>query len=188
MSIDTTTFYAGDRDHDVEAVVRFSGVKRWHMINTQITQTLAEHSANVALLAFLIAKTTPGMFFGDSHSVATHALIHDLSEVFTGDIPTPTKRYIAGLDDLERKVTPTIFETRPGKNQKMLIKLCDLGDGIRFIRLHGVDSTGQHAMNGLNAQYQQLKKDIVLTDDSVAWPRLVQDHVFEKVNAYVHGF
>lgn len=186
MSIDLKVFYASEHNHDVEAVVRFSGVKRWHMVNTQVMQTLAEHSANVALLAFLIAKSTPGMYFGDSHNVCTHALVHDLPEVFTGDIPTPTKQYLAGLDDLERKTLPSIFQTRPGKDQKTLIKLCDLADGIRFIRLHGVDSTGVHAMAGLQAQFQQMKKEIILGDEVTGWPRAVQDHVFENVNAYVH--
>jgi hypothetical protein len=48
----------------IETVMRLHSVKRWHMIDTTRIQTLAEHSANVALLAFYIARTAPRMFFG----------------------------------------------------------------------------------------------------------------------------
>lgn len=152
--IDPTPFYAYGSDRaGVETVMRFHAVKRWHMIDTTRNQTLAEHSANVALLAYYIAAHSPEMFFGSSTSVCTIALLHDIDEVFTGDIPSHTKKFLSGLNDLENTTTPACFKVSGlPERVKSLIKLCDLADGIRFIRLHGVDITARHAREGLERQ------------------------------------
>ncbi|CAB4120823.1 HD domain containing protein, partial [uncultured Caudovirales phage] len=100
-------FYAyGKNRASIEAVMRFHAVKRWHMIDTTRQQTLAEHSANVALLAYHIALHAPLMIFGGALAVSGMALLHDIDEVFTGDIPTHTKQHLIGLQELEDQNTP----------------------------------------------------------------------------------
>lgn len=65
----------------------------------------------------------------------------------------------------------------------MLIKMCDIADGIRFIRLHGVDMTAAHAQEGLEDQ-------IIKIFDSAAaeyhWPTHVMDHVKEYIMFYAY--
>ena len=49
------------------------------------TESVAEHSWRIALMAFLLKGEFPGL---DSDKVVSMCLIHDLGECFTGDIPT----------------------------------------------------------------------------------------------------
>lgn len=179
-------FYAfQNEDRGLEAVVRFHSVKRWHMIDTTRNQTLAEHSANVTLLAFYIAKKCPEMFFGPADSVVAAALVHDIAEVFMGDIPTITKPYLDrnALNELENTVMPKVFEVECDEKVKLLVKLCDLADGIRFIRVHGVDTTAQHAQAGLSRQF--IDK---LADSRRIWPEKVADFVGHSVNFYAYEY
>ena len=173
--------YAFPHDPEIESVMRFGSVKRWHMLDTTKIQTLAEHSANVALLAHVIAYTAPGMHFGPSRDVALYALLHDIAEVFTGDIPTPTKRHLVGLDALETKVVSSILRWEASEDIRIMVKLCDLADGIRFIRLHGVGPTGRHAMEGLIEQF-----DVLAIKAVSIWPPEVLSHVIEKAWFYAH--
>lgn len=157
----------GESRHAVETVMRIHAVKRWHMIDTTRQQTLAEHSANVALLAMTIALEAPMHLFGDPFAVATAALVHDIPEAFTGDVPTHTKQCLSGLEELEKEVTHPNFDITTTANQRMLIKICDLADGIRFIRLHGVDLTARHAREGLEVQFQE---KFIVAADNLHWP------------------
>lgn len=184
MSKLAASHYAYNQLPEVEAVMRLQAVKRWHMIETSRTQTLAEHSANVALLAWVIARTSPGAFF-NSGQVVISALVHDLGESFIGDIPTPTKRLLGRekVNALELQALPSIFsqgmEISTAEND--LIKICDLVDGIRFIRLNGVDQTGRWAKEGLEEQLAA-KFDKVGKE----WPAEVFMHVSEKVIFYAY--
>lgn len=178
------TFYAyGIERAGIETAMRFHAVKRWHMIDTTRQQTLAEHSANVALLAYYLAMSSPLMWFGPATVVATLALIHDLAEAFTGDIPTHTKRLVEGVDQLEGRVLPSMFQLEAPRNIRMLIKICDLVDGIRFIRLHGVDVTSRHAQEGLEAQLAEKFKDA-----EEEWPAEVVLHVRTNAKFYAYEF
>ena len=173
----------GEEWAHVEAVMRLHAVKRWHMIDTTRTQTLAEHTANVALLTYVVALKAPGMFFGPAYTAAAIALLHDLGEVFVGDIPTHTKRHLSGVDELERATLPR--DLRPAAQIapeiKNLIKFCDLADGIRFIRLHGVDVTSDHAKDGLENQYDLLRQRAF--ED---WPEEVAKHVITTTTFYAY--
>lgn len=176
-------FYAyGARHSGIEAVMRLHSVKRWHMIDTTRQQTLAEHSANVSLLAGYISATVEGTYFGDPAPVMAAAILHDIPEVFIGDIPTPTKAFMkVQVDGLESQVTPNYMKQVVGKDVSRLVKLCDLADGIRFIRIHGVDATAIHARTGLEAQFQSR-----LADAKLHWPREVYDHVIESIEFYAY--
>lgn len=167
----------------IETIMRLQAVKRWHMIDTNREQTLAEHSANVALLAFGIAVNCPGMFFGAADAVAGQALLHDLPEVFTGDVPSHTKNYIQGLDELEASVLPGCYTYRAESNARLMIKLCDLADGIRHIRIHGCDVTARHAQDGLEEKFKQRGSEA-----SQKWPADVWKHVTSWVTFYAYEF
>jgi len=167
----------------IETVMRVSAVKRWHMIETVRTQTLAEHSANVALLAMVIARMAPMEYFDTYAAVGIAALVHDVSEVFTGDIPTPTKKFVNGINELELRLTHPVFVGAVNGNSDALIKMCDLADGIRFIRIHRVDTTGTHAQRALE---DQLATRIKAAEVVLEWPDHLVAHVLRCLQFYMY--
>ncbi len=173
----------GPEKHAVETVMRLHSVKRWHMIDTTRVQTLAEHSANVALLAMAIARTAPLGFFDTFVAVAAYGLCHDVAESFTGDIPTHTKRELNGVAELEAVVTHCAFDVDVNPHTKMLVKLCDLADGIRFVRLHGVDLTAEHAKDGLE---DQLTDKCAAASVLLEWPEHLLGHVRHNIMFYAY--
>jgi len=159
-------------DVGIEAIQRFSGVKRWHMVETSKSQSLAEHSAIVAMLAYYVAHTAPGMYFGPGVGVLLPALTHDLVEVFTGDIVPMTKGRIKGLKNLEFALDPVLFSSPADHKVMDLIKLCDLSEGMRFIKLHGIGTiVPKWAGNGLWMQHSTLVSRV-----SKEWPTEVLSH------------
>lgn len=171
---------------NLEVVMRLQAVKRWHMIEATRIQTLAEHTANVALLAWLIAHSAPCGTLFSAPTILLNAMVHDLSEAFLGDIPTHSKPLI-GKDAIvraEQSVLPSVFAlqlAKPGSPEHTLLKLCDLADGIRFIRLHGVDITAKHAQNGLETQLAERFAEAI-----VKWPEIVFQHVYDNITFYAY--
>ena len=68
-------------------------VARWHTQKPVFPETVGHHSASVALLCDLISEGSC------SRDVLYSALIHDLGEFCTGDVPAPAKRENPSLKD-----------------------------------------------------------------------------------------
>ena len=174
-------FYVNpEGDLAIEAIARAQSIKRWHMVDTTRVQSLAEHSANVATLAYYICISSPQAYFGSPADAALAGLLHDIPESFTGDIPSHTKRELLGIDELENELTPAVLIRPMNENMANLIKLCDLADGIRFIRVHGADATAQWACDGLSDQLKN-RESVV----SSLWPSHVKEHVMAKIHYYI---
>lgn len=165
----------------VEAVSRLQSVKRWHMVDTTRTQTVAEHSMNVAMLAYYIAASAPELYFGSPERIMPAAMFHDIQEAFMGDIPTQTKKYLKGLDVLEDVLVPREFRYYPNPDHEMLVKICDLADGIHFIEKYGVDRVAVFAANGLRTA--MVNK---MVEAKAKWPERVHAHVNDKIQAYLY--
>jgi hypothetical protein len=182
MNFDSLFATTNPREQAVEVIKRFQSTKRWHLVDTYRQQTLAEHSANVAMLAGYISVTCPQMYFGNYSIAVATALVHDIGEVLLGDLPTPTKQFVKGMDDLETNATPTVFRrfVTNTPDIKMLVKLCDLADGIRFIALYGIGTTAKHAEKGLRAQLNLKIQDMI---NNV--PSVVVAHVNQCIAEYM---
>ena len=72
---------------------RMKYISRWGLMRAARAETLAEHSAETAQLAHLLALLAQKKFGAEvaPHRVAVAALYHDASEILTGDMPTPVK-------------------------------------------------------------------------------------------------
>lgn len=182
-------FAYGQENAALEIVMRLHSVKRWHMIDTTRAQTLAEHTANVSLLAYTIAYTIGYPTFSHPSMIAMIALFHDLGETVIGDIPTHTKQALGParkhVDALESAVLPQMFSygdvSSPPRPWGLLVKVCDLADGIRFIRLHGVDVTARHAKEGLENQLRQR-----LEEAKEHWPEAAHTAVARMIHFYAY--
>lgn len=126
--------------HDI---LRAGTVKRFHIVNTTRTQTLAEHQWGVAVLACEIA----GRAGLDSATVARLALlsiVHDAGETRTGDVPTPTKMRLREAlgslpDDVLAQFDPVLV-VEP--ELKTIMKCADYLESMVFLVEHKV---GRHA-------------------------------------------
>lgn len=76
-------------------VNRMKLIDRWALMRNTSKENIAEHSHNVAVIAHALC-TIGNRKFGKSYDAercAVLALYHDLTEVITGDMPTPVKYY-----------------------------------------------------------------------------------------------
>ncbi|NRB37842.1 MAG: 5'-deoxynucleotidase [Pseudomonadales bacterium] len=72
---------------------RLKWIKRWGLMRNVEEENVMEHSWQVATIAHTLAVIHNQEFGGNINvdRVATTALYHDVSEIITGDLPTPIK-------------------------------------------------------------------------------------------------
>ncbi|MBR5478677.1 MAG: 5'-deoxynucleotidase [Clostridia bacterium] len=76
-------------------IARMKYIERWALMRNTSKENIAEHSFFVSLLAHALACIKRDVF-GEECSpdkAASLALLHDASEILTGDMPTPIKYY-----------------------------------------------------------------------------------------------
>ncbi len=75
-------------------VARMKFINRWGLMRQLRSENLAEHSAETAQIVHMLAVIAVREFNADDvrpERLATAALYHDISEILTGDMPTPVK-------------------------------------------------------------------------------------------------
>lgn len=72
---------------------RLRWIKRWGLKRNAHTENVMEHSWEVSVIAHTLALIKNRYYDGqlDANAIATAALYHDITEVITGDLPTPIK-------------------------------------------------------------------------------------------------
>ncbi len=81
----TSSFYAH--------LSRLRWIKRWGLKRNAHDENVMEHSWEVSVIAHTLALVKNRYYGGnvDANAIATAALYHDITEVITGDLPTPIK-------------------------------------------------------------------------------------------------
>jgi 5'-deoxynucleotidase len=72
---------------------RMRNIRRWGLMRNSFEENLLEHSQMTAVLAHALAVIRRDVFGreADPDRAAAAALFHDMSEIITGDMPTPVK-------------------------------------------------------------------------------------------------
>lgn len=85
MNEKTSSFYA--------YLSRLRWIKRWGLKRNAHDENVMEHSWEVSVIAHTLALIKNRYYGGsvDANAIATAALYHDITEVITGDLPTPIK-------------------------------------------------------------------------------------------------
>lgn len=149
-------------------VMRSGEVTRWHIVQTHRHQSVAEHSFLVAMIAMRLCDVLD-VDSSVRHNVLQHALMHDMPEVYIGDLPTPIKRMMGDdlcdkIETFEERVTFAKMHCTPKDGQvELIVKIADMLEAVAFLETngHGVHAVavqsqireaataygGQHAVN-----------------------------------------
>jgi len=76
-------------------ISRMRYIGRWGLMRGSYNENVQEHSHMVAVIAHALAVIRRDVFGGDidPNEAAAAALFHDVSEIITGDLPTPVKYF-----------------------------------------------------------------------------------------------
>ena len=102
-------------------------VTRFHTVPTIKNESVGHHSMLVAGLAFILWPDRPHLL--------PHAIVHDLPEVVTGDMPSPGKRAYGdrtALKTIEGEIINTAGFTLPALSDEdaACLKVCDILAGM----------------------------------------------------------
>lgn len=123
-------------------VLRAQDVQRWNMVKTD-RQSLAEHSFNVTMIAMRLCHslgTDPVL----RDQIMWHAMMHDLMEVYTGDIPTTTKLALdeksnSYLGNVENRLHFTARHlVTPNPMVNSVVKLADMLEAMFHLKRSGI--------------------------------------------------
>lgn len=94
------------KSHFFAHLSRMKLITRWPLMRNVRSENVQEHSLQVAMVAHSLALIRNKYFKGslDPYKVATIALFHDVSEVLTGDLPTPVKYSNPVIRDEYKKI------------------------------------------------------------------------------------
>ena len=112
---------------------RMKYIRRWQLMRSQRDENIMEHSQSVAMLAHALAVIRNKVFGGNVNVEKTvlYAMYHEISEVLTGDLPTPIKYYNRTIHkaykDLERSAAEKMADMLP-EELKGELSPCILAD------------------------------------------------------------
>ena len=74
---------------------RMKFIHRWGLMRNTLVENIQEHSLQVAMIAHALALIRNRLFAGglDPERVMVLAVFHEVSEVITGDFPSPLKYF-----------------------------------------------------------------------------------------------
>lgn len=87
-------------------ISRMKYINRWGLMRNTITENISEHSLETAFIAHVLALYRNVRFGGnvDPERAALLAMYHDVTEIITGDMPTPVKYYNSEIREQYDKV------------------------------------------------------------------------------------
>ena len=120
--------------HFFAMLSRMKYINRWGLMRNTITENISEHSLDVAFIAHALGVIN-NTYFDKSlnpERLAVLGMFHDVTEIITGDMPTPVKYYnpfirnaykevervardemLSGLlEDMQEQYKPLLLETK----------------------------------------------------------------------------
>lgn len=168
-------------------VFRQKYIRRWGLMRNITTETLAEHSYEVAVTAHALALIGNNIFGRkyDADRTATLALFHDAPEVFTGDLPTPVKYYNKDIrenyaaiernavNQLTSKISPEIAD----EYSAILGSFVKEGDELLMPLVHAADKICAYIKcieeeKGGNTEFRSAKASIKASLERIDLPEL----------------
>ena len=111
---------------------RMKYIHRWGLMKNTSAENVQQHSFDVAVISHALAVIGNTLFDKNYNAdrIAVIAMYHDISEIFTGDLPTPVKyqnsEIISAFKDIEHAAKNKILKKLP-ENMRSTYK--DIFDG-----------------------------------------------------------
>lgn len=165
-------------------VMRMMVIKRWGIISMTRTQSVAEHSYNVAMMALNIYNNSRNLGV-NVERILMLALTHDLPEIHTGDIPMSLK-----TDDIKQAVKEyenaaypklSAFKQQSKEIELLVVKAADIMEAITYCRRYSDDPRSNEVIQGLHDALTNLLNSI--PDSMVA----IRDDLKEAVDKSWRG-
>jgi 5'-deoxynucleotidase YfbR-like HD superfamily hydrolase len=140
-------------------LMRSQYVKRWHIVNTSKSQSLAEHQYNVAIIGATIAAKMrlTGVVIKE---VVMVALTHDIHEIVMGDVPSPAKRRGSKEGVFEFKLPFNYYVDRNTRSTvDAIVKAADFLDAIHFVDENGMGRHARAAAADIRHAYDKWKAE-----------------------------
>ena len=104
LLFDTENFM--ETSHFFAHLSRLKLISRWPLMRNIRVENVSEHSLQVAFVAHALAIIRNKKYGGklNPERIALIAMYHDVSEVITGDMPTPTKYYNPQITSEYKKI------------------------------------------------------------------------------------
>lgn len=85
---------------------RMKYINRWALMRNTVSENISEHSNDVAVIAHALAVIKNVRFGGEVNPerAAFLGLYHDMTEIITGDMPTPVKYYSDDMREAFKEV------------------------------------------------------------------------------------
>ncbi len=107
------------KSHFFAFLRRMKFIRRWGLMRNTMPENIQEHSLEVAWIAHHLAILKNTYFGGqvDVNQAAVIAMYHEVSEIFTGDLPTPIKYFDQSIrkvyGDIELAAQRKLLDTLP---------------------------------------------------------------------------
>ena len=114
---------------------RMRNIRRWGLMRNSFEENLLEHSQMTAVLAHALAVIRRDVFGldADPDGAAAAALFHDMSEIITGDMPTPVKYLNEDIrrsyKAVESQAEAQLLQLLPGEMRSAYVVLLRGGSG-----------------------------------------------------------
>lgn len=94
------------KNHFFAMTSRMKYINRWGLMNSSKSENISEHSLEVSMLSHALVLISNKKFGTnlDADKAAVLGLYHDVSEILTGDMPTPIKYYNPEIKVAYKKV------------------------------------------------------------------------------------
>lgn len=105
---------------------RMKFIKRWQLMRSVREENIMEHSQSVAMLTHALCAIENGVYGGavDAAKAVFYAVYHEVSEVMTGDLPTPVKYFNNSIhgeyEKLETLAVEKMADTLPAEIREIL--------------------------------------------------------------------
>lgn len=118
-------------EDELSKLFTLSHVPRWAIVDKHRTQSVGEHTFRVTAIVLMLVREFDkrGLYVSKSKALEL-AIVHDIDEAWSGDLPTPFKR----LKNLQESTF------KPDTNEAFLVKLADLIEATIFLDRYGVNA------------------------------------------------